>query len=193
MWGSTVDITSLLMQYRYGLLFPSVVVEGPVATITAGLLVAHGYMGFTASYIVAAAADVAADVGYYLLGAAGETHLTLRWQSRLGLTPARLADVRAHFKCHGGTTFLAGKLLHGPGIAVLVAAGAAHVRFTTFLTYTVAITVVKTLALLLLGYYFGYALGWFRQWLDAWVTVAAGVSIVLSATYLVRRRRRKNQ
>ena len=59
---------TLLEAQPYLLLFPLVVLEGPIATVAAGLLVATGIMSWPVAYAVAVTADLAGDTPYRRLG-----------------------------------------------------------------------------------------------------------------------------
>lgn len=187
-----LQTVQLIIHFRYGLLFPAVIIEGPIATIIAGLLTAHGQLGFAVSYLVVVVADTVADLGYYAIGAFGKTKISQRLRPRIGITPERLSALRTDFLLHGWKAFLTGKILHGPGIAILVAAGAARVPLPRFLGYNVTITLVKSLVFLLIGYYFGQALGLFKQYLDLYALLASGVVVIIVTTFLIKKISRKN-
>jgi hypothetical protein len=59
---------TLLEAHPYLLLFPLVLLEGPIATVAAGLLVATGIMSWPVAYAVAVTADLAGDTPYRRLG-----------------------------------------------------------------------------------------------------------------------------
>lgn len=183
----------LISHFRYWLLFPAVVVEGPIATIIAGLLSTHGQLNFLISFIVVVAADTVADLGYYALGMFGGAGISKRLKSRLGITNERLSSLQTSFHAHDWKAFLAGKVLHGPGVAVLIAAGASHYPLMQYLFFNTSITLVKSFVLLLIGYYFGQALGLFQQFLDISALLASGVVVIIGvALYLKYRWRNKD-
>ena len=59
---------TLLEAHPYLLLFPLVLLEGPIATVAAGLLVATGIMSWPVAYAVAVTADLAGATPYRRLG-----------------------------------------------------------------------------------------------------------------------------
>lgn len=179
------------MHSRYGLLFPAVLIEGPVATIIAGLLVAHGQLDFFLSLIIIVSADTLADLGYYAIGVFGEANIAQRIKTRLGITPDRLATLKDSFYRHSLKAFLAGKVLHGPGIIVLIAAGAARVPLLRYLLVNFSITLLKSLLLLIVGYYFGQFLGLLQRWLDLSSLIASSIVIIVAIPFIIRHQRRK--
>ena len=193
MFYALTQTVQLISHFRYWLLFPAVIIEGPIATIIAGLLSVHGELNFFVSYLVVVVADTAADLGYYALGAFGESRVSQRLRSRLGITSSHIAKLQNGFSLHSWKVFLVGKVLHGPGITVLVAAGAARVPLLKFLSLNFAITVVKSFALLLIGYYFGQALSLFQRYLDVSALLTSGVVIIFGIAFFIKYRARKKR
>ena len=70
---------------------------------------------------------------YYELGYYGRQRLINRWGHFLGITLERVERLEKHFEKHSGKTLIIGKLSHGVGAVVLVAAGIARVPFRKFI------------------------------------------------------------
>lgn len=177
----------LIIHFRYAVLFPAVVLEGPIATVIAGLLISHGQLQFGISYLVVVVADTMADIGYYLLGLFGQARLAERFKARLGITTEHLTALEQSFQNNGIKPFLASKLIHGPGVAVLVAAGVARMPLLRFLMYNIPVTLVKSLLLLFVGYYFGQALNVFKKWFDISALIATGIVLIILGALVVHR------
>ena len=64
----TSEIFKLLFTYSYLILFPLVVVEGPIVTIIAGFLVSLGFMDFIPTYLTIVSGDLVGDFVYYSAG-----------------------------------------------------------------------------------------------------------------------------
>jgi len=56
---------SLLLTYKYLILIPLAVVEGPIITVIAGFLITLGYMNIFLVYLIVIAGDLAGD--YFFL------------------------------------------------------------------------------------------------------------------------------
>ena len=160
------QIVPCLIQYRYLILFPIMVVEGPVITIIAGFLVSLGYLDFVATYLLAVTADLGGDCLYYVAGRFGANRFAERWSRHLKNILDKVETLKRHFERHVGKTLLMGKLTHGAGGLVLFAAGVVRIRFVTFLWFNVLGTLPKSLALLLVGYYFGHSYRRISAYLD---------------------------
>lgn len=179
------QIVNMIIQFRYAWLFPVVFVEGPIATVIAGFLSAHRYLNPFISYAVVLAADLAADMFYYVIGAAGNGRWAEKIRALLGLNEERLMVLTNYFEKYSFKAFAAGKILHGPGVAVLIAAGMARVPLRRYLGYNAVITFPKSLALLLIGYFFGQFIRQLQQYFDLaalslTLVVVLGVAVILS-------------
>lgn len=155
---SLPETINLLLQYKYFVLFPIVVVEGPIATVISGLVAALGHMNLLIAYIVVVFGDLTGDAVYYSIGYWGREKFVQRWGRYIGLHPERIMHIETHFEKHGSKTLLFGKLAHGIGAVFLVAAGLVRMPFFKFLGANMAATLLKSLALLLVGFYFGQAI-----------------------------------
>lgn len=147
-----------LTHYGYWVVFPLVVVEGPIITVITGSLVSFGIFNFAVAYIVIMVADLSGDSAYYAIGRYGGQKFIQKWGRFLGLKPETALNLKKHFDNKGGRTLMLGKISHGIGGIFLVAAGLAEMPFLKFIWYNFLATLVKSLALLLLGFYFGQAI-----------------------------------
>ncbi len=146
----------LLKHYKYFLIFPVAIVEGPIVILISGFLVYLGVLNPFIVFILLVIADVIGDCLYYTIG---RHWRNWRWIKRytkfIGYNEKSEAFLEKHFKNHKGKTFLLAKFSHGIGGAVQVSAGIARVNFLEFVAYSFIGTTPKTLVLLLLGYYAG--------------------------------------
>ena len=84
------QIILLLTTYKYLLLFPIVVFEGPIITVIAGFLSSLGYLNIFIAYGVVVVGDIAGDIMYYALGYYGRDRFVNRWGRFLGITSERV-------------------------------------------------------------------------------------------------------
>ena len=152
---SIETVLALLEAHPYVLLFPLVLLEGPIATMSAGLLVAAGLIGWPLAYAVAVTADLAGDTLYYLLGRSARHPRAARLLARLGLTGEKLSAMEASFGRNGGKALVGAKVADFAAVPVFVAAGLTKVGYGRFLAWTAAATVPKAGLLMLFGYFAG--------------------------------------
>ena len=143
-----------------------------------------------------AAKPMAADLVASGWGAAGR-RATGRWptQPKSGRTSRWMASVRQRvevlaprIRTRAGAMLLFGKLTHSAGFAVLLAAGAAHVKLRRFMAFNLLGTLPKSLVLVLLGYWFGKLYGSLQGDLRIAGVLAfllAGSGLLLAARYML--------
>ncbi|OGH06833.1 MAG: hypothetical protein A2W22_02175 [Candidatus Levybacteria bacterium RBG_16_35_11] len=163
---SLPQIIEWLLVYKYIVLFPIMVIEGPIITIIAGFFASLSLLNIYIVYIVILVADLTGDVIYYSIGRWGRESFLDHYGKYLGLKKKNIERVESHFEKHRKKTLIAGKLSHAVGAPILVAAGIAKVPFFEFLWLNAVATLPKALAFLLIGYYFGQAYVRLNKYLD---------------------------
>jgi membrane protein DedA with SNARE-associated domain len=182
---TTATVIAWLLAYRYAILFPLVIVEGPLVTILAGFLASLGQFNLWICYPIIIVGDIIGDIFMYAQGRWGGKPAVLRWGHYFGIKPELVGQIEEHFKKHPGKTLILGKVSHFFGGPVLIAAGMARMKFSRFIWFNVLGTLPKTLVLLFVGFYFGEAYAKFDKFFTfaGW---AAGILIVLCiAAYFV--------
>jgi len=177
---SLEQISQLLIAYKYLILFPIVVIEGPIATVISGFIASLGYMNFVIAYLVIVAGDVTGDCLYYAMGRFGREHFVERWGKYIGLNPQRVIHVEKHFDKHGSKTLFIGKMAHGIGSIFLVAAGLARMPFSKFVSANLIATFVKSLVLIMIGYYFGEAIKKINSVFEFMGAISISVGLVVA-------------
>lgn len=178
---SFTEVPNLLIQYKYVVLFPIVVVEGPIITIVAGFLSSLGYLSAPLVFAVAVVGDLAGDCLYYAIGRWGRRGFINKWGRYIGLNEERIEHLEKHFENHSGKTLAVGKLLHGIGTVFLSAAGAAEMPFLKFFWINFFATLPKSFILMIIGFYFGQAATKINSVFE-WValgTLGAGILILI--------------
>jgi membrane protein DedA with SNARE-associated domain len=182
---SLSKIIGWLLLYKYVFLFPVSIFEGPIVTVLGGFLVSTGQMNFILVLLIVVAGDIVGDTLYYAVGRWGRHSFINRYGQYLGVTATRLERMETHFAKHTGKTLLLGKFSHAVGSVVLVAAGAAHVRYKKFILYNIVGTIPKSCILLLVGFYFGSAYEKINHYFDATAVILIVVACLLLLGYIV--------
>jgi membrane protein DedA with SNARE-associated domain len=180
---STATVVSWLLAYRYAILFPLVIIEGPIVTILAGFLASLGQLNLFVCYPLIVVGDVIGDVFMYLQGRWGGKPVIERWGHHFGIKPEMIVRLEEHFKNRPGKTLVLGKISHFFGGPILIAAGMARMKFSKFLWFNVLGTLPKSLILLLVGFYFGQAYSKFDKFLTFAGWAAAALIILCVAVY----------
>jgi membrane protein DedA with SNARE-associated domain len=146
------EIAQWIFLYKYLVLFPVMVIEGPIVTVIAGFFVSLGRLDGLSTFMVLVAGDVTGDSLYYAIG---RWCNVARWGRFQRLTQRQTKKLETYFHHHKVKTLLAGKWSHAIGAPILAAAGLARVPYGQFLAVNLLATLPKTLLLLLIGFYFG--------------------------------------
>jgi len=156
MFISLTKIINLLLAYKYMLLFPIAVIEGPIITVIAGFLSSKGLFMLWIAYAIVVFADFAGDTLYYSIGKFGGRPFIRRFGHYLKIDENKLASAENYFKNHGGKTLLFGKI-QAWGALILIAAGIGKMHYWRFILFCMLGTIPKSLLFILIGYYFGHA------------------------------------
>ena len=163
---SLPQIIEWLLVYRYIVLFPIMVIEGPIITIIAGFLASLDLLNLYITYAIIVVADLTGDFIYYSIGRWGRERFVDRWGKYIGLNKNQVVKVEAHFQKHQKKTLIFGKLSHAIGGPILVAAGIARVPVWEFFWVNFIATLPKSFIFLFIGYHFGQAYVRFDRYLD---------------------------
>lgn len=181
-------IFRLLFTYSYLILFPLVVIEGPVVTIIAGFLVSLGFMDFIPTYLTVVSGDLEGDFLYY---SAGRWWLNKTYKGVLKFFNINLKfihKIEEALKKNKGPFLFFGKLSHAIGGVILFAAGSAEIPVGDFLWFNFLATLPKSLILILVGYYFGSTVSNFKRYVDItvlglFVFTLALIGVYFAVTY----------
>lgn len=147
---------SILEHYKYLVIFPITVIEGPIITVIGGFLAYLGYLNFYVAIFFLALGDWVGDGLHWVLG---RYYSGATWFKKvgkfLGYDEKREIIIEEHFKRHPGKTVMLAKISHGVGGLVQIAAGMAKMDFWEFMKFSLIGTIPKTTLLFLIGYFLG--------------------------------------
>jgi len=182
---SLQDILAWIIHYKYAVMLPIAVVEGPIVTVFGGFLAAHGLLNVYAVYVVSLLGDIIGDLLYYVIGRWGMKSFLIKWGYLFGVTEKKIKNLEKHFEKHSGKTLVLGKISHGVGSIVLIAAGAAKMPVGRFVWFNLISSLPKSLLFLLVGFYFGAAYKRISAYIDYTALATFGIGILLLVTYLL--------
>ncbi|MFI5362046.1 MAG: DedA family protein [Elusimicrobiota bacterium] len=181
-------ILRFLAKYKYDVIFPIAIVEGPIVTVITGILIARGDLSALPAFAIIFAADMISDPALYLLGRFGR-HL-LHKIPFLKIPLEHLGPLEHQFERSPWKTMIVGKLSYGLGSMFVVAAGASRMPLPKFLRHMGTVDAVKTSLLLVLGYFYGRAILHMRGYLQYYAI--AVIALVPLIHWLIWQRRGKS-
>jgi membrane protein DedA with SNARE-associated domain len=183
---------SLLVSYKYFALFPLAVIEGPIITVIAGFFSSLGYLNFFIAYAIIVAGDLAGDIVYYLVGRFGGRTFIDKWGRYLGANKEQVESLEKQFDKRGDKLLFIGKMSHGIGGAFLLAAGIIKMPIGKFLMSNMLATLIKSLVLLLVGFYFGQAINSINSYLEKISLISLGIGAAIVLLYFFYFRKKRN-
>ncbi len=178
------QVVDLLHSYRYFLLLPISVVEGPIVTIIAGFLSSTGAMNFYLAYLVVVMGDLIGDSIIYYFGHRSGRSGVPKWLRFLGITERRVALLKEKFTDNPKKIFSVGKVTHGAGSAVIFASGIAQYPYKKFIAYNIPLTLMKSGVLIFIGFYFGKAYEHISEYFDYGALVFGIVLLIIYILFL---------
>ena len=120
-----------LLAYRYAIIFPLAIIEGPILMFICGFLLHQGYFSFFPLYFILVAGDFAADLLWYGVGYYGAKPFILKYGRYVNLSLDSVLKIERLFEKHHDKILFISKITMGFGfaLATLVAAGMAKVPF----------------------------------------------------------------
>jgi membrane-associated protein len=179
-------IIALLLHYRYVIILPIAILEGPIITIIGGFLVSMGVLNPFLVYILVVTGDALGDAGCYIIGRWGSP-LVDKYGHKIGVTPKKIHVVKEYFHAHRRKALFFSKVLHGIGFTGLIVAGTLRIPYRKFFTVCFLTTAAQSLILLLIGILFGHAYTTIGQYLN-YYTAGSIIIGVLFGGYLVIRK-----
>jgi len=155
---SLVYIGELLLRYKYFVLFPAIMIDGPIIIMAAGLAVSLGYMNPLPTYIISVCSDVLGDFMRYSLGRWGGQKFIVRWGKYVGFDERHVMAIEKVFQRRTGALLFVAKFAYGVGSVFHAAAGMARISISKFFGHNLFFSIFKTAALLFVGFYFGHML-----------------------------------
>ena len=190
---SAAAITQLVLTYRYWILIPLSLIEGPIIAFLAGTLAAVGIFDI---YVLAAiffVRDVGLDAVYYAIGYfGGRTAFAERMLAKVGVRSGHLEELRTLWSKRPFMTLFVGKLAYGIASAFIVVAGMARMPLGLFFRYGIIVAVFEYGGLLLVGYFLGASLGGdVIKFFENMQYVIAAAAVVFVIYYITSRRARQ--
>lgn len=177
-------LVHLIDQYGLLVMFCLATFEGPIVAAIGGYLIRLGHFNWGEIALILIIADLVGDSILYWIGSKGRTEALSKWRKRAGLSDERLAKLQIQFHERGGLLILFGKIVHAPGLAILLAAGISHMNYWKFILFNLLGAVPKSIIFMGLGYMLGTAFGKLEGYLFNYTLVFIGLLI---AAYLFYR------
>lgn len=175
------EVVTLLERFRYVLLFPLAVVEGPIITVITGFLCCSGFLNVFVAYPVIVMGDVTGDSFYYALGHWSRKGFVKRLGEFFGLSQHRLTRMDGYFGNHFFRSVAISKIILGVGFTGLFIMGKLHLPYKKFVGFCFLVSLIQCGFYLIIGWFFGS----FYAQINRYLGYFASLSIVLFLSILL--------
>jgi membrane-associated protein len=151
-----MDIISLLTHYKYLILFPLAIVEGPILAVIAGFLCTSGFLNPFYVFPVIVFGDLIGDSICYSLGRWGIPKF-IRKIAWPGLNPRSISRAKIYFNANPIRTVFLSKITLGIGVAGIYLAGNARILYGKFIKICLITSLIQYVFYLGAGIIFGNA------------------------------------
>lgn len=185
------NILYLLTQYKYLILFPLAIVEGPILAVIAGFLCTIGFLNPFIVYPIIVFGDIIGDSLCYMFGRWGVPVFLKKIIKEFGLKPENINQVRAYFDTNPNKTISLSKVTLGIGFAGIYIAGNARVPYQRFIRICLITSALQYVFYLSLGLLFGHAYKQISQYMDLFASIAIVTALAVIIVYFIRSIRKK--
>ncbi|MES2775053.1 MAG: DedA family protein [Bacteroidota bacterium] len=179
-------IVCLLLKYKYAILFPFAIFEGPIVTVLAGFLSSMGTINPFLALLIIVPGDITGDTLYYFLGRFGRTGWLHRISNKLGLTDKKLERAEAYFSSNPHKAIPLSKVILGVGVAGLFLAGRSGFPYYRFIAICAITSAVQCSIYMCLGYFFGYAYLQINEALNYVAATSIVIAVLLALFFIIR-------
>lgn len=166
----------LLLTYKYLIIIPLSIIEGPILTVIVGFLITLKIFNPLVVYLVMVLGDVIGDGIAYCFGYFGK-----RFLHYFKITDEKLEKAKIYFHENHKKAIFASKVVYGLGTTGLITAGVLHLPYKKYFKTCILISAIQSLILLTIGIFFGQAYVIIEKYLNYY---AAGASIIVLSILL---------
>lgn len=151
-------IIALILEYRYPIIVPAVVLIGPPVSLIAGIFLRLEILHIIPTILALAAGELGSDVLWYWLGKRYGDSFVQKFGKYVGITERSVAYVKQLFDSHHDIIIFTSKLTSGLGFGTVVmfTAGMSRVPFRRYMMLNIAGQFLWSAGLLSIGYFFGH-------------------------------------
>lgn len=177
------SILLLLAKYRYLILFPIAVLEGPFAAIIVGFLSSSGVFNIFIVYLVVVSGDMVGDSLYYFIGRLSGSSI-MKHGHYIGITADKLEVAKKYFADYHHRALIISKLAYGIGVSGIIAAGILKISYRKFIKTCTYIALIQSACLISIGFLFGHAYLQIEKYLNIYAKIILIIALILVGYFI---------
>jgi len=185
------SLTYLLTRYKYLILFPLAIVEGPILAVIAGFLCISGFLNLLLVYPIIVLGDITGDSLCYAFGRWGIPRFLKKLAASFGIKPESMNRVRTYFDSNPNKTISLSKIALGIGIAGIYLAGNAKIPYERFIRICLITSVLQYVVYIGIGMLFGDAYRQISHYLDYFSALTITTALAIILFYIIKSIRKK--
>jgi membrane-associated protein len=150
-------VTELIVEYKYLLMIPAAIIEGPILSMICGVLIRLDTLALLPTFLALAVGDLIGDALWYAAGYRYGNTFFHRFGRFFSITEGNVETVKRIFQKYHVRILLLSKVTMGIGFpgATLFTAGITGISFRTYMFLNTLGQIVWTGMLLSIGYFLG--------------------------------------
>ncbi len=186
-------MVAALVAYRYWVLAPLALIEGPLVALGCGVAASLGFINPVIAWGMLVAGDLIPDLMYYSIGRHGsEAAFLTRWKLLRNVKES-LESLSDLWHRHGLLMMINTKLAYGLSAPLIVSAGIVRLPLSTFVRYSLAVSGPFLASLVAAGYYLTSYYAALKELIEnAEVFLGVGAALILLVLFFGARYFRSN-
>src|SRR3989338_2501091 len=176
----------LLLTYKYLIIVPLAIIEGPIVSVLCGFLVTLGVFNIFVVFAIMVLGDIIGDGIYYYIGYSGK-----RFLPYFKISDEKLEKAETYFRENHKKGIFASKIVYGLGTAGLVAAGVLHVPYKKYFKTCALFSLAQSAIMLTIGIFFGSAYVVIEKYLNYYAAIASVVALIVILFMIIRKYKKK--
>ena len=187
------EIFRFLSEYGYWVIFPLMILEGPITTIMAGILASLGAFNVWIVLLLSISADIFGDIFLYGIGKKWGNSFVAKVGKYLGIAEKRVKKVDKFFRKHGGKAVFMAKSTTGLCFTTFIVAGIVRMDFKKFLRYSFLGGLMWSGFLVGMGYFYGYLWREIKQYIEwgGWLSVSLAIVTFFGISFYKKHKSRQ--
>jgi len=178
----------LLITYKYLIVIPISILEGPIISVICGFLATLGVFNPLLIFIIMIAGDIIGDAIFYYIGYKGN-----KLFKYFHIDEEKVEKAKIYFQNHHKKAIAGSKILWGIGTAGLIAAGALHTPYKKYFKTCAMYSIAQSFIMIMLGIFFGQSYLIIGRYFDYYAATASILVIIVIIFIIFWHKYKKSQ